>query len=131
MTRATIRLRGRWLLGTRVLWLAVACLQVLLFVLNLLQPLWGSQTLICPFGLTCPFASDQATVHALQQAQISLSAYGFYATSFGLLSALTFVGLSILLFWRVFDQVAGLLASFGFLLVGSIGLQGELSRMPL
>ncbi|HET8846773.1 MAG TPA: hypothetical protein VFN35_35250 [Ktedonobacteraceae bacterium] len=128
--RTPVRLHGRWLFGARALWLAVICLQVFLFAFNLLQPLWGNQILICPFALTCPFDNDQTTMHALQQAQISLTAYGIYATSFGLLSALTFVSLSILLFWRVFDQVAGLLASFGFLLVGSLGLRGDLSRMP-
>lgn len=128
---ANIRLQGRVLLSARALWLVLASFELLGFLINLLQPLFGNQTLICPFALTCPYDTNTPTLHALQQAQIPLGDYAIYVTAFGLLSALTFVGLSTLLFWQVFDQVAGLFASFGFLLVGSIGLMGDLSKIPL
>jgi hypothetical protein len=130
-TGTEVRLSGRMLSVARALWLVCACFELILFIINLLQPLFGGQTLICPFGLTCPYGTDTATLHALGQAQIALGAYTIYVTAFGLVSALTFVGLSILLFWRAFDQVAGLFASFGFLFIGSIGLMGDLSRLPL
>ena len=126
-----VRLSGRILLVARALWLACACFELILFMINLLQPLFGGQTLICPFSLTCPYDTDTATLHALGQAHIALGAYTIYVTTFGLIFALTFVGLSILLFWRAFDQVTGLLASFGFLLAGSIGLMGDFARLPL
>jgi hypothetical protein len=126
-----VRLSGRMLFVVRALWLVCAFFELILFLINLLQPLFGGQTLICPFGLTCPYDTDTATLHALGQAQIALGAYTIYVTAFGLVSALTFGGLSILLLWRAFDQVAGLFASFGFLLIGSIGLMGDPSRMPL
>ena len=85
--------------------------------------------MICPFTFTCPY--DATTLSALQHAHISLTAYTIYAIAFGLLFALIFVGLSVLLFWRMFDQPVGLFASFSFLLLGSIGLVGDLSRMSL
>ncbi|MGZ3625052.1 MAG: hypothetical protein ACXWPG_18005, partial [Ktedonobacteraceae bacterium] len=61
---------------------------------------------------------------------ISLTAYTSYVTMFGFLSVLLFVGLSVLIFWRTFDQVAGLFASFCFLLLGLQTLAGDLSSMP-
>ena len=128
-TRTDVRLRGRVLLVARATWLALALLTLILFIINLLQPLFGGQTLICPFTFTCPY--DATTLSALQHAHISLTAYTIYAIAFGLLFALIFVGLSVLLFWRMFDQPVGLFASFSFLLLGSIGLVGDLSRMSL
>ena len=128
-TRTDIRLRGRVLVVARATWLAFALLTLILFIINLLQPLFGGQTLICPFTFTCPY--DATTLSALQHAHISLAAYTIYATAFGLLWALIFVGPSILIFWRLFDQPAGLFASFSFLFLGSFALTGDLSRMPL
>jgi hypothetical protein len=124
-----VRLRGRVLLVARGIWLVFALFLLILFIINLLQPLLGGQTLICPLTFTCPF--DTPTLQALQQAQISLPAYTIYSTIFGLFFSLIFVGLSALLFWRVFDQLVGLLASFSFLLLGSTGLMQNLSSMPL
>ena len=128
-TRTDGRLRGRVLFVARATWLALALLTLLLISSNLLQPLFGGQTLICPFTFTCPY--DATTLSALQHAHIALTAYTIYAIVFGLLFALIFVGLSVLLLWRMFDQPVGPFASFSFLLVGSIGLEGDSSRMPL
>jgi len=128
-TSTEFRLRGRMLFLARALWLACALVELTLFGINLLQPLFGRQTLICPFTFTCPY--DATTLHALQQAQISLAAYNTIVAGLGLLFALTFVGFSVLLFWRVFDQPVALLASFSFLLLGSTGLGGDFSSMPL
>jgi hypothetical protein len=124
-----VRLRGQLLLVARAVWLAFALLTLILFCINLLQPLFGGQALICPLTFTCPF--DAPTLQALHQSQISLMAYTTYTTIYGLIFALIFVGLSILLFWRVFDQLVGMLASFSFLLLGSTGLVQTLSNAPL
>ena len=128
-TNTDVRLRGRVLLVARAIWLAFAFFELILFIIKLLQPLFGHQTLVCPLSFTCPY--DTTTLQALQQAQISLTAYTIYVTAFGLLFALIPVGLSVLLFYRVFDQPVGLFASFSFLLLGSTGLLGDPSRMPL
>jgi len=128
-TSTEVHLRGRVLFVARAIWLAFALFELVLFLNNLLQPLFGGQTLICPLTFPCP--PDAATLQALHQAQIALTAYTIYATAFGLLFALIFVGLSVLLFWRMFDQPVGLLASLSFLLLGSVGLVGDPSRLPL
>lgn len=128
-TGSVVRLKGRVLLVARATWLALALLTLLLFIINLFQPLFGGQTLICPYTFYCPY--DATTLSALQHAHISLTAYTIYAIAFGLLWALIFVGLSVLLFWRRFDQPVGLFASFSFLVLGSVGLDGDLSKMPL
>lgn len=128
-TGTVVRLQGHMLLVARGVWLAFALFSLILFGIILLQPLFGGQELICPFTFTCPF--DAPTLQALHQAQISLTAYTIYATIFGLLFDLTFVGLSVLLFWRVFDQFVGQLASFSFLLLASTGLVNNLPDMPL
>ena len=127
-TGTVVRLRGRVLLVARSLWLAFALFYLILFGINLLQPLLGSQTLICPLFSTCP--PDAATLSALQQTHISLAAYTIYITVFGLLWALICIGFSVLLFWRVFDQPVALFASFSFLFLGSGALTGDLSRLP-
>ncbi len=127
--RTDVRLEGRLLLVARAVWLAFAFFELILLSINLLQPLFGGQTLICPFTFTCPY--DAPTLSALQYTHISLSAYNTYATGFGFLSALIFVGLSVLLFWRVFNQPVALFASIAFLLLGAGGLAGDVSRMPL
>jgi hypothetical protein len=124
-----VRLHGRMLLVARAIWFAFALLTLILFCINLLQPLFGGQTLICPLTFTCPF--DTPTLQALHQTQISLTAYTIFTTIYGIIFALIFVGLSILLFWRVFDQLVGALASFSFLLLGSTGLVQTLSNAPL
>lgn len=123
------QIRGRMLLLARVVWLAFALFNLILFGINLLQPLFGSQTIICPFTFTCPY--DAPTLLALQHAHISLTAFTNYVTVFGFFSALLYIGLSVLIFWRVFDQLTGLLASFCFLLLGSQTLVGDLSGVPL
>ena len=128
-TGTEVRLRGRLLLVARGVWLAFALFILIIFSMNLLQPLFGGQTLICPLTFTCPF--DTPTLQALQQTHIALPAYIIYTTAFGLFFSLIFVGLSVLLFWRVFDQLVGLLASFSFLLLGSTGLMQNLASMPL
>jgi hypothetical protein len=124
-TRTDMHLRGWVLLVARALWLAFALFELVLFTINLLQPLFGGQTLICPLFSTCP------TLQALPYAHISLTAYTVYETVFGLLFALICVGLSVLIFYRLSDQPVGLFASFAFLFVGAGGLEGDFSRMPL
>jgi hypothetical protein len=128
-TSTQVRLRGRVLLLARGAWLAFAIFLLILCSVNLLQPLFGGQTVICPLTFTCPF--DTPTLQALQQTHIALPIYTIYTTAFGLFFSLVFVGLSVLLFWRVFDQLVGLLASFSFLMLGTTSLVPNFSNMPV
>jgi hypothetical protein len=127
-TRTDGRLRGWVLFVARAVWLTFAFFYLILFLINLLQPLYGHQTLICPLFSTCPY--DFTTLQALQQAHISLAAYTIFEVAFGLLFALIPVGLSVLLFWRMSDQPVGLFASIAFLFLGSGAITGDFSRLP-
>ena len=92
------------------MWLAFASFNLVLISINVLQPFFGGKLCASPFTLSCSF--DTQTLSALRQAHISLPAYTHYLILLGFLSALLFIGQSVLLFWRVFDQVAGMYASF-------------------
>jgi hypothetical protein len=127
--RTDAQLRGGWLLGARGLWIAVALFDLVLFLLNLLAPIFGGKTVMCPFTFTCTYTPT--TLQILQYARIPLSAYNTYVTVFGVAYTLIFVGISVLLFWRTFDQLAGLLASVAFLFIGFDGTWGDSSTMPL
>ena len=111
-----VRLRGRALFICRVIWIAFALFNLVLSFLNLLQPVFGGQIVICPLTFTCP--ASESTLQILKQAQIPLAAYDTYVLIFGLIFGLIFLAMSVLLFWRAFDQPIGLFASFAFLFIG-------------
>src|SRR5260221_10345669 len=111
-----VRLRGRALFICRVIWIAFALFNLVLSFLNLLQPVFGGQIFICPLTFTCP--ASESTLQILKQAQIPLAAYDTYVLIFGLIFGLIFLAMSVLLFWRAFDQPIGLFASFAFLFIG-------------
>lgn len=127
------RLQGGWRLVGRGIWIATALFNLFLFIVNLLQPSLGRQTLICPLTFSadsCHFDQDPATMQALHEAQISLAAYTTYATVFGLVYALIFIGISVLLLWRISDKLIGLLASLALLFIGSQSLMGDPVNLP-
>jgi len=98
-----------------VIWIAFALFNLVLSFLNLLQPVFGGQIFICPLTFTCP--ASESTLQVLKQAQIPLAAYDTYVLIFGLIFGLIFLAMSVLLFWRAFDQPIGLFASFAFLFI--------------
>ena len=114
-TSGEVRLRGRALFIGRVIWIAFALFNLVLFLLNLFQPVFGGQVVICPLTFTCPVS--ESTLQVLKQAQIPLAAYDTYVLIFGLIFGLIFLAMSVLLFWRAFDQPIGLFASFAFLFI--------------
>lgn len=128
-TSTGTRLDG-WLLFTmRLIWGAFALLLLSLFLINLLQPAFGGQTHICPVTFTCP--ASETTLQILKQAQISLAAYNAYVVIFALIFVLVFLSMSVLLFWRTFEQPVGLLASFTFLFMGFFTLINPALQLPL
>src|SRR6266699_2015086 len=127
-TSGEVRLRGRALFIGRVIWIAFALFNLVFFLLNLFQPVFGGQVVICPLTFTCPVS--ESTLQVLKQAQIPLAAYDTYVLIFGLIFGLIFLAMSALLFWRTFDQPVGLFASFAFLFIGFSGLIGDPSTVP-
>lgn len=127
-TSGEVRLRGRALFIGRVIWIAFALFNLVFFLLNLLQPVFGGQVVICPLTFTCPVS--ESTLQVLKQAQIPLAAYDTYVLIFGLIFGLVFLAMSALLFWRAFDQLVGLFASFTFLFIGFSAFLGDPSAVP-
>jgi len=127
-TSREVRLRGRMLFTFRVIWIAFALFNLVLFLLNLLKPAFGGKIFICPLTFTCP--ATESTLQVLKQAQIPMAAYDTYVLIFGLIFGLIFLAMSALLFWRTFDQPVGLFASFAFLFIGFSGLIGDTSTVP-
>jgi hypothetical protein len=127
-TSGEVRLRGRALFICRVIWIAFALFNLALSLLNLFKPVFGGQVVICPLTFTCP--PSESTLQILKQAQIPLAAYDTYVLIFGLIFGLIFLTMSALLFWRAFDQLVGLFASFAFLFIGFAGLIGDPSTVP-
>ena len=85
-TSGEVRLRGRALFIGRVIWIAFALFNLVLFLLNLFQPVFGGQVVICPLTFTCPVS--ESTLQVLKQAQIPLAAYDTYVLISGLISGL-------------------------------------------
>jgi hypothetical protein len=123
-----VRLPRRVVLIARTIWLAFALFNLVLSIINLLQPAFGGKAFVSPLTFTWP--PTQSTLQILKQAQISLGAYVTYVLIFGLVFGLTFLAMSALLFWRKFEQPVGLLASFAFLFIGFSGMVGDPSMMP-
>lgn len=121
--------QGRVLFLARAAWIAVALLEIMLIVLNVLAPAFGSQTTLCPYSSTCGYAPT--TLQALQHAHISTTAYNIYLVVLSFADALITAGLGVLIFWRKSDQPSSLLASFVLLLMGAGLLQGDTTTMPL
>lgn len=122
-TRTDAHFQGRALLIARSVWIAVALLELVLILFNLLAPAFGNQTTICPISSTCGYAPT--TLQALQHAQIPSAAFATYLLVLGLIDALITIGLGVLLFWRKSDQPSGWLASIMLLLWGAGLLQGD------
>jgi hypothetical protein len=127
-TRTDARFQGRSLLIARAVWIVVALLELVLFLLNLLAPAFGGKTSICPFSSTCGYAPT--TLQALQHAQISTSAFNIYLLVLSLLDALITVGLGVLIFFRKPDQPSSWLASLTLFLLRAGLLLGEDAGTP-
>ncbi|HET8844861.1 MAG TPA: hypothetical protein VFN35_25540, partial [Ktedonobacteraceae bacterium] len=123
------RLQERVLRTARIFWIVFLLLSLCLFLINILQPFFGGKALICPLTYVC--IGDDGQLYDIQirqilaYAQIPLVAYDIYVKAFGIVYALIFLGMSTLLFWRKFEQLAGMLASFAFLLIALNSLAGS------
>lgn len=114
-------LRGRWLVIVRVIWLALATLTLLLFVVNIPIYMQLQQT-VCTRPTTCPnWQPTPETVAGLQHLHFSLNDYARFNLIITLISALAWVGIAILLFWRKSNEWAGLIFSLQGVLQGVIG----------
>jgi len=84
-TRTNARLEGPTLVIARLVWIAIALLELVLVLLNVLAPVFGGKRTICPISSTCGYAST--TLQALQHAQIPSTAFTLYLLVLSLLDA--------------------------------------------
>src|SRR5258707_5256731 len=119
-----VSMSGRLLTLTRVTWLTVAFLEVALFVCNLLAPLFGGYTTICPYSSYCGY-DPNFTVQSLQHAHIPQSAFDVYLLVLSFVDTFITVGAAIIIFWKKSDQFSGWLGSLLLLLFGGGLLAGS------
>jgi hypothetical protein len=99
-TTPDTRLRGRWLLLMRSAWVIAALLCLTVVVGSIPDVLTLLQT-ICA-GASC-IASQQLTAdsaQALQQLDLSVSAYGVLSLSFTVLIGAVWMGVALVILWR-------------------------------
>src|SRR5215204_5092507 len=113
-----VRLRGRWLLLTRVAWIALAALAVGLFIIGIPAEFAllhvPCPTLRCPTGQLSPSA-----LHALEGLGLSLDSFAAYTVAMDILFAAMCTAVALLIFWRRSDHRMGLLVSLALLTFGT------------
>ena len=118
-SEASRRLRGRWLVLARVVWLAVTLFCVGVFILAVPDRL-AALTTICT---SQPCGDEQLPVEqvqVLQSADISISFYATYTIGLSVAAAVVFVAMALLLFWAKADDPWALFVSLLFVTFGTI-----------
>jgi hypothetical protein len=114
------RLRGRWLVAARLLWLCVAVASIGIGLFGIPFGFDQAQRL-CPDSGPCPFPQltpEQA--RALHPLGISLAQYAAFNVAIIGLDALVYVVLALMIFWRKSDDRRGLFVSITFLTFGVV-----------
>src|SRR5262249_43789052 len=120
------RLRGRWLLAARAIWLALAVGLLVNFVVNSARNFTTLSTLCTAPPQACPYhqlTSENAPL--LQPQGLSLEHYAAIVGSSDLFVSLVFVAVALVIFWRKSDAWIGLLTAFLLLTIGSLGPSGN------
>nr|HET6902315.1 histidine kinase [Ktedonobacteraceae bacterium] len=107
------RLRGRWLLLTRVVWIIVALLALGLYIASVPPTLASLHALCTDVSKTCSsvgyITPDYA--HALQVLGLSLDAFAIYEVALLIVFASVYVAIGAMLFWLKSDDRMALFAS--------------------
>jgi hypothetical protein len=111
------RLRGRWLLVARAVWLALTAVSVSLFVLSL-APGYRLLRTVCEQGPCGPEQLSPAGARTVERLGFSLDLYAAYNLALVLVFALVFCGLAVVIFWRRSDDFIALYTSLALVLIG-------------
>lgn len=124
------RLRGRWLVVARLVWLLLAGLTIFLFLFNL--PIYMQlMQKVCTAPATClPWQPTPELVAGLQDWHVSLTNYAIFNLVLTIFSCLLWAGIGILLFWRKSNEWIALIFSLQCITQGVIGPNGFLSSLP-
>ncbi len=120
------RLRGRWLTPARGIWLTLALVLLVNFVVSI-PAYYGILRTICPDPQACQFWQPTPdNVTALHRLGFSVDAYAVCFTLIDVGVSLVFWAVGLLIFWRKSDEWLGLFVSFVLIIYGSFGISDTL-----
>ncbi len=119
------RLRGRWLVIARVMWVTLVALTLVLFAAGLLVG-FGQLRAVCMGGLCHPVQLSPAEAELHQQLGLSLDFYAWYTTIVFAVFGFVFFAVGALIFWRRSDDWMALFVSLFLVMLGA----GALSVIP-
>jgi hypothetical protein len=111
------RLRGRWLLAARAVWLAVTAVSVGLFVLSL-APGYRLLRTVCEQRPCGPEQLSPEGARTIEQLGLSLDVYAAYNVALVLVFALAFCAVGVVIFWRRSDDFIALYTALALVLAG-------------
>ncbi len=122
-------LHGRWLVVARSAWIALALVELALFIGGIFAYATQLQT-VCANTIhtTCNFwQPTPGNVRALAHLGISLGAYTTYFLTVDILVSLVFWAVGVLIFWRKSDTWIGLFVSLVLVMFGAAGISDTLN----
>ena len=125
------RLRGRWLLAARVLWLSLALASLGLFVAQIPFAYAGRQ-IICAGAACADEYLEPETAQSLQELGFTTSDYAAYVIALDTIFVLGYLAVAAFIFWRKSDQRMALFVALALALFGSTWpiAPGLLSNAP-
>ncbi len=121
--------RRRWLTVARVAWVAVALVNLVLFLASV-PAYWVQLNTVCtdPSGATCNFPQlTPVELQALERLGTTLGAYAAYTLTIHVATSLVFFIVGTLIFWRKSEDWYGLFVSLLLISFGTIGPSAVLS----
>jgi hypothetical protein len=115
------RLRGRWLMIARAIWVVLATFALGFFIVNLPSYFQSLQT-VCLRAACADKQLTPASAQALQRVGISLEAYAAFALALTLFSFVVWLAVGGVLAWRKSDDWMALLVSLTLVLQGTANL---------
>ncbi len=118
-SNATTRLTCSWLIVARIAW--ITCVVLILVILFASIPVYIAQLETICSGTGCAYRQlslEQAT--ALKAGGFSLSSYAAYNVVLDITSAIVFLSVSVVIFWRKWDDWMALLFTLSLVLCGTV-----------
>src|SRR5919202_547930 len=122
-TSQDARPSGRWLAVARVAWVAVALVDLVLFVASI-PAYWEQLNTVCvdPSGTTCNFPQlNPVKLQALERLGGTIGAYAAYTLTIHVAASLAFFIVGALIFWRRSGDWYGLFVSLLLISFGAVG----------
>jgi signal transduction histidine kinase len=112
------RLRGRWLLAARVLWLSLALASLGLFVAQIPFAYAGRQ-IICTGSACADEYLEPETAQSLQELGFTTGDYAAYVIALDTIFVLGYMAVAAFIFWRKSDERTALFVALAVALFGS------------